>query len=208
MFNKEGFKEIGKNVYVYNNFLSNEECNLILEDILKLKEEDWSTIPGTTTKDYFGSTNPLESISSVRKKTISLMLENNYSAMFGRAQKLIKGAHRNPHADIYQWQDVLDKSNEYVEGQDFELADLITYGTIAYFNDFEGGELFYSNQNNLTYKPQKGDFLVHGAEEECRHAVKEILSDVRYFAVGHFFKHVKVPAGSNFKYTPANKALG
>jgi hypothetical protein len=208
MFNKDGFKEIGKNIYVYNNFLSDEECNLILEDILKLKEDDWAVIPGTKTKDYFGSINHLKSIINVRKKIISLMSEDSYCTIGGRVQKLLKGAHRNPHADIYQYQNVVDKSDKYINGQDFELADLITHGTILYFNEFDGGELCYSNQNDLTYKPKKGDFLVHGAEEECRHGVKEILSDVRYFAVGHFFKHVKVPAGSNFKYTPANKDLG
>jgi len=205
MFNKDGFKEIGKNIYVYNNFLSNEECDLILEDILKLKEDDWSTPPNATSKDYFGSNKQIESIRAVKKRIGALMDEGYYATLGGRASKLLKGASRRPHADIYQFQNVVEASEKYVEGEDFDLADLITYGTIIYFNDFDGGELFYPKQNNLEYKPQKGDFLVHGAEEECKHGVKEVLSDVRYFAVCHFFKHTRVPKGSNFKFTSPDK---
>ena len=208
MFNKDVFKEIGKNIYVYNNFLSNEECDLILEDILKLKEDDWYNPPDITAKNYFGSVSKLESIKNLRKKMIPLMLDSSYCYFGGRAVKLLKGASRKPHADIYEYQEIADKANEYIEGQNFELADLLTHGTIVYFNEFEGGELFYPNQNNLEYKPQKGDFLVHGAEEECKHGVKEVLSDLRYSAVGHFFKHTKVPKGSNFKFTDPDKVIG
>jgi hypothetical protein len=208
MFNKDGFKELGNNIYVYNNFLSNEECDLILEDILKLKEYQWSMPSYITEQNVSVSINSLESVKNIRKKMIALMLEGGYCHFEGRATKLLKGAVRGTHADIYQTQNVTDKSNEYIEGQDFELADILTHGNIVYFNDFVGGELYYPNQNNLVYKPKKGDFLVHGAEEECRHGVKKVLSDVRYSAVGNFFKHGKVAKGFNFPYTPPDKAVG
>jgi len=208
MFNKDGFKEIGKNIYVYNNFLSNEECDLIVEDILKLNEDDWAIPPQSTAKGYFGTIKPIESILDIRKKIIPLLTEGNYFKFVGRGKKLLKGTARKPHTDIFQYQDVADKSDEYVEGQDFDRADLVTYGIILYFNEFEGGEIFYPNQGGLQYKPKKGDLLIHGAEEECRHGVKEVLSDVRYFSVGIFFNHVKVPKGYDFKYTIKNETAG
>lgn len=208
MFNKDAFTEIGKNIFVYKNFMSDEECELIMKDILSLPEDSWEAPFLATAKDYFASDKQIQSIRAVKKRINALMDEGYYATPGGRASKLLKGASRRPHADIYQFQDVVEASEKYVEGEDFDLADLITHGTIIYFNDFDGGEVFYPEQNNLEYKPAKGDLVVHSAEEKCKHGVKEILSDVRYFSVGHFFKFVKVPKGHNFRKTPLENLKG
>lgn len=208
MFNKEGFTEIGDNIFVYKNFMSDEECDAIMKDILDLPDDSWETPFLATAKNYYANGRQTESIRAVKKRIAALMDKDCYATPGGRASKLLKGASRRAHADIDQFKDVLEASEKYVDGEEFDLADLITYGTIIYFNDFEGGEVFYPEQNNLEYKPVKGDLVVHGAEEKCKHGVKEILSDVRYFSVGHFFKFVKVPKGHNFRKTPLENLIG
>jgi hypothetical protein len=208
MFNKDGFIEIGDEIFVYKHFMSDEECESIMKDILSLPEDVWQTPFLATAKDYFISEEQTESIRAVKKRIASLMLDECYATPGGRASKLLKGASRRPHADIDQFKEVEHESRIYKEGDDFDLADLITHGTIIYFNDFEGGEVYYPEQNDLQYKPEKGDLVIHGAQNKCKHGVDEVLSDVRYFSVGHFFKHVKVSKGHNFRKTPLENLRG
>jgi hypothetical protein len=196
MFNKNEFKELGNNIYVYHNFLSEQECEDIMKEIELIPEKDW--IERNPMYFLYGSKTKIKSLNPAIERMNSFMPEGLYSSHLARPSKMIKGGWRHPHSDINEFQEVLDESKKYVEGNDFDLADLIQYGTIMYFNDFEGCKLFYPNQNNLEYQPKKGDLLVHGAEELCRHGLTELFSEVRYFAVGHFFTQVKVPKGSNF----------
>jgi len=208
MFNKDGFIEIGDEIFVYKHFMSDEECESIMKDILSLREEVWIEPLLTTTKDYFISEKQTESIKAVKKRIASILLDGCYATPGGRASKLLKGATRKPHSDIDQFKEVWYEAGIYKEGDEFDLADLITHGTIIYFNDFEGGEVYYPEQNNLQYKPEKGDLVIHSAEQKCKHGVGEVLSDVRYFSVGHFFKHVKVSKGHNFRKTPLENLRG
>jgi hypothetical protein len=208
MFNKDGFIEIGDEIFVYKHFMSDEECESIMKDVLSLPEDVWQTPLLATAKDYFISHEQTESIRAVKKRIALLMLDGCYATPGGRASKLLKGASRRPHADIDQFKEVEYESRIYKEGDDFDLADLITHGTIIYFNDFEGGEVYYPEQNDLRYKPEKGDLVIHGAQNKCKHGVDEVLSDVRYFSVGHFFKHVKVSKGHNFRKTPLENLRG
>jgi hypothetical protein len=61
------------------------------------------------------------------------------------------------------------------------------YATVAYFNKFEGGEIYYPNQN-ITYKPNIGDLIIHGADENCSHGVKVVLSEKRYSYAAHIYR--------------------
>ncbi len=70
---------------------------------------------------------------------------------------------------------------------------VIDFGLVAYFGDFEGGEVFYPNINPdgskkegnfgddcFQYKPEKGDIVIHGAFTDYAHGVREVTSGVRY----------------------------
>ena len=61
-----------------------------------------------------------------------------------------------------------------------------------YFNNFEGGELYYPNQN-IIYKPKAGELVIHGSHDECAHGVKPVKSEVRYSYSNSIRKIVKVP---------------
>jgi hypothetical protein len=69
----------------------------------------------------------------------------------------------------------------------------LDYGLVAYFGDFEGGEIFYPNikadgtkkdpsvdSEILEYKPQRGDLVIHGAFDPHAHGVREVTKGSRY----------------------------
>jgi hypothetical protein len=81
------------------------------------------------------------------------------------------------------------------EGEDFDIAENSIAGLIMYLNDFEGGEIYYSNQD-VTYYPKAGDLVIHSSQEHCRHQVQEVKSDIRYSHSSHLFNLIPVPKGS------------
>lgn len=59
-------------------------------------------------------------------------------------------------------------------------AQQVLYGGILYWNDeFEGGQLSYTNLN-IDYNPVPGDLVLHPGTEEYTHGVRDVLSGVRY----------------------------
>jgi hypothetical protein len=69
----------------------------------------------------------------------------------------------------------------------------LDYGLVAYFGDFEGGEIFYPNIQAdgtkkdpavdcelLEFKPERGDLVVHGAFAPHAHGVRPVTSGNRY----------------------------
>ena len=70
----------------------------------------------------------------------------------------------------------------------------LDYGVVAYFGDFEGGEIFYHSFNKdgtlseinlnldecLIYKPEAGDVVIHSAYAPYYHGTLPVLSGVRY----------------------------
>lgn len=75
---------------------------------------------------------------------------------------------------------------------------VIDFGVVAYFGDWEGGEVFYPNirpdsfpkapgsqdygseEECFEYKPEKGDVVIHSAFWPYNHGVREVTSGTRY----------------------------
>ena len=90
---------------------------------------------------------------------------------------------------------------------------LLDYGVVAYFGDFEGGEIFYpsinpdgsikSENNNqvgcFEYKPEKGDVLIHSAFDPYGHGVREVKSGLRYAYSNFSLKSIDNP-GTFYNY--------
>lgn len=176
-----GFKKIGEDIYVYKNFLSVEERQSLENFVKNIKEEDW-----------FGRTSINFPESEVIRNKIRDNVDKNYmvgeTAFFVR---LKKGEIHGPHSDNHDFLEIRKLSESLKEGEDYYLAPDNKYGIVVYINDFEGGELHYINQN-ITYKPEAGDMVIHSAEEHCRHEVKEVLSD-RYSHPNFLYQKIKVP---------------
>jgi len=88
----------------------------------------------------------------------------------------------------------------------------IDYGLVAYFGDFEGGEVFYPNLNPdgskkttdldgpcFEYKPNKGDVVIHGAFSDYAHGVREVKSGIRY-AYSNFVLKAEDNPGTFYNY--------
>ena len=75
---------------------------------------------------------------------------------------------------------------------------LLDYGVIAYFGEWEGGEVFYP-ELGLEVSPQAGDLVIHGATSKWRHGVKTVTSGRRYAFSNFSLKPEKNP-GSFYNY--------
>ena len=61
------------------------------------------------------------------------------------------------------------------------------WGLVLYINDdYEGGELYYP-EKNITYVPQSGDLVIHGATKEFTHGTTPIISGTKYVATSFAF---------------------
>lgn len=89
----------------------------------------------------------------------------------------------------------------------------LDYGLVAYFGNFEGGEIFYPNINKdgtrkegegnpedcLVYKPSRGDVAIHGAFTPHAHGVRPVSSGRRYAYANFVLKPENNP-GSFYNY--------
>ena len=191
MFNKEGYEKLGEDIYVYHKFVSDEICDLVCKDAELIKDEDWQVFHFERYMSKVQGSPRLRKI----KDNISLILKEGLSIGNGLAvHKMKKGSYFHAHSDNYGFTDVIKAAEMYVDGEEFDLVKNNVFGIIVYLNDFEGGEIEYVNQN-IKYKPIKGDLLIHGAHNSCEHKVNEVLSEIRYVYPNNVFEFVKVPKG-------------
>lgn len=92
----------------------------------------------------------------------------------------------------------------------------LDYGVVAYFGNFEGGEIFYpdinpdgtkkdewqlidKNSPSLEYKPEIGDLVIHSAFDPYSHGVKAVTSGIRY-AFSNFSLKAQDNPGTFYNY--------
>jgi hypothetical protein len=195
MFNKDGFKKLGKDIYVYHNFVTEYECNLILNIAESLTEEDWIGRFNTTGEGHKTSNRSIDHLIPIKKRLSDKLEEGIYLADNISIVRMKKGATWGLHSDNHDFLDLIAASKLYIEGQDYTLEKNNIWGLVMYFNDFDGGCLFYPNQK-IEYQPKKGDLVIHSSEEHCLHGVNELKSDVRYSHSNNLFNYIKVPKGA------------
>lgn len=183
-------EKLAENIYLYKNFISYKDCKDIVEYLEQLPESRWNLMPGR--KDNIRVAGGIELIKPVRDK-IELLLQDGYILGDGYySTRMIAGDFWGVHSDVHDFEDVLNASNFYVEGMPYEEKELSIFGTIVYFNEADGGEIFYPKQN-IVYKQNPGDLVIHSAGPETEHGVKEVRSGKRYAYSNNIRKLVKVP---------------
>lgn len=193
--NIQEIESVGQDIFLYRNFLSEEESDHIVNFLENLDESNWhfDTLPDRVEK--FKLAHEVDLLKPVREK-ISFLLDKDF--FMGKktiAIRMTKGMSWGIHSDVHRFNDVKQKSMEYIEGTPFDEYPLTFFGTVVYLNQFDGGEIIYPGQN-IEIKPNKGDLVIHGAYDSCAHGVKPVLSDKRYTYSSFIFKKVKVPQGS------------
>lgn len=195
MFNKNIFEEIGKDIYVYKNFETREFCDRLFDEFNKREEKDWVAISDAGRYVSFEGSKNLKYIRDKILSTIELH-DGFYLNDGDRCLRITKGGFMAPHADNVEYLKVLEESKNYVDGQEYELRQNSHYGMVFYFNEFEGGELEYPNQN-IIYKPNVGDLVIHSSLDHCTHGVKTVLNGERYSYSSNIYDFIKVPKGTN-----------
>ncbi len=105
------------------------------------------------------------------------------------------------------------KHDELIQVDAWSTCALIDYGLVAYMGEWEGGEVIYpqfgmdgklkSNSKqyieDLKYKPEQGDVLIHGSEDPYFHGTEPVKSGVRY-AYSCFATRASEAPGSFYNY--------
>jgi hypothetical protein len=201
MFNKDNFKQIGVDIYVYPNFMSPEESDSVTSYLDSLGPEDYWQ-PHAEKRFKVKEEKGVKSLEEIRSRIKSLLHEGYHVGTNTHPHKLLKGTKRYPHSDKEEFVEASIASSLYVDGDEFDYADCMDMGMYLFFNDFEGGEFYYDAQD-ITYKPSKGDLIFHSPEDHCKHSTKEVLSEKYYAWPNHIYHMIKVPKG----YVPAGHPL-
>lgn len=191
MFNTEGFVKLGKDIYVYNNFISDNECKEICKIAETIEDNNWMHLDDTAR-----SFKEIEQLVPIHDRIKSLLDQEVYLGTYKKLVRMKKGSIGKRHADYYDFRLQREANAQLKKGEKFKLVENIVGALILYFNDFEGGSLSYPVQG-ISYKPKKGDLLIHSSEKHCLHQVTEVLSEFRYSHSNHFFNYIKVPEGFN-----------
>jgi hypothetical protein len=201
MFNKDLFEKIGEDIYVYRNFMSPEESDSVTLYLDSLPPEDyWQPHPEKRFKVI--EEKGVERLQEIRSRIQSLLHDGYFVGTNIHPHKLLQGTKRYAHSDNSEFLEASKASALYVDGEEFDYADGIDMGMYIFFNDFEGGEFYYEDQD-IVYKPLKGDLIFHSPEDHCKHSTKEVLSEKYYAWPNHIYHMIKVPKG----YVPSGHPL-
>lgn len=129
-------------------------------------------------------------------------VEERFSVVVKKEQFTINrwrvGREQKPHIDYYidsEDNDLESLKNAGLQGkflEDFKKSFYKkNYSTIIYLNeDFEGGELFFPQYDNLTLKPEIGTMICFKGDSKHLHGVKKITSGIRY-TISIFWEEIK-----------------
>ena len=183
-----GFDKLENNIYVYHNFVLDNELDQINNDLDNLEEKLWHKFEN---KQHSQSPEMASMIPVLNR--LNAIVPNSFSIVQHTSiNRLVRGGSWGIHSDNAEFIDIRNKSKSLIPGQPFRIVDNNIYGIVVYLNTFYGGELFYTKKN-LLYKPLPGDLIIHGAEEDCEHMVKEVLSDKRYSYSNSIREAIKIP---------------
>lgn len=183
VFEHPNYFKVEKNVHVIKNFTTQEERDFFVgiaeaadeEDWFKDKREWWS---GKIL--YVGD----ENLSSVHIRNIFARIKDVFNDSgeerwhFGglmSVHRMRVGEEMFPHADNPAGTG--DKTN-YVQ-----------FGMTLYHSDFVGGEIHYDNIG-VTYKPEKGDLLMHPGSTRYTHRTLPVKpGPIRYISTTFAYDH-------------------
>ena len=196
MFNKSGFLTLGKDIFVYKNFVTDEECEILVQKAMSVPEDKWKQNFNEHGRGNERSMIWIEDLIQIHEKIKCILEKEIYLGIDRGLVKMKQGTKGAIHSDNHDSLHIRDANKLVKEDEDFDLGENTIAGIILYFNNFDGGDLLYIDQG-ITYHPEKGDLVIHSAEEHCVHKVQELKSGIRYFHSNNLFELIKVPKGFN-----------
>lgn len=182
------FKKLGKDIWLYNNFLSNQEVDAIRNEINSLREELWG---GNDPKSK--TVIQSEEAGIISERIQNLLPDGLQVHKHSSITRLMIGQRQGAHSDNHDFIEIRKLNKLLKDGDCFNFVDNIIYGLIVYINDdYEGGEIFYTKQN-ISYKPKPGDLVIHSSDEHCEHGVNPVKTNIRYSFSSSIREKLKIP---------------
>lgn len=168
---KQNFEKMGndvKNIKIIKNFISDRECKILIEYLLK------GQVPQEFPVKWDENLEPI----LTRKTYSNLNFLNKYVPM---VQELLEKEYgfpvKNKNVFVGRW-DEGDKLDLHVD--DLGTTSTNHMATLIYLNgDYEGGEIFFPT-HNLSFKPEGGELIMFPGNMHYAHEVKTITSGSRF----------------------------
>jgi len=174
--NKDGFKELANGIYLYENFLTEEQIKSLLNKAENLNEEDWNH-PNTVEWYSNKNSSTIDELAPIHEKAQNIFSPTHSLTPSMVFQRMFPGDSMFEHRDT-------SGDDPVTANDDYGTCHIIEYGVVIYFSNFEGGEIYYPDLG-IEYKPKPGDLLVHRAT--ITHGVKEVISGNRYVYANFVF---------------------
>ena len=223
-FSIDDFKEYSvtepiKNIFIIENFLSEDEKNIVLNYINSLSQEDWEFHYTNNLKDFcmmkFGrddvdnlvAEGKFEITASWKDKNISLY-NNEEIKFFAKSveKKIMSFVKENSNLVPVGLPGVIQRmqtGTELVAHYDKYTDPSIEYAGVIYINDdYFDGELFFPNKD-FQIKPKSKTLIIFPGTEEFTHGVKPVGDGpIRYVLPGFisikdFYNEEKVKEFNN-----------
>jgi hypothetical protein len=192
-FLEKGFTKNGEDVYLYKNFLTEEELNVIVPilDDHRINYKFNKDMDGTPFENKI--TEEIRELAFIPKRLKEMFIDKYIVHESLTVNVMSVGDNWGQHSDSHDFLEKRKQSEMLKDGDPYEILNDSKYGVVVYFNKVEdGGDLFYSKQN-ITYSPTPGDLVIHSSEENCMHGVKTIVKGYRYSYSNHLGVDIKVP---------------
>lgn len=187
MLDTSNAKEIGKDIFLYSSFLTEEESNYLFRLASGIEDVKWNNH-----SNLHYTSNHIDQIEFAIKRMKPLVSGDIVLDDSCYFQKYKNGQGMGVHQDDNKVLPDIKKSKLYEEGMPYKIVREPVYGVVIYLNSVNGGEIYYPEQD-VSYSPSPGDLVIHSAKEHCRHGVKPTLSDLRLCIPTYIYKEIKVP---------------
>lgn len=192
-YDNPNVERLSEKVFIYRNFISEEVCKDILDQVKPWEQIDFGKDPRHYIDWYNDKMTPtIPQLYDIWCEINKLLLPEYciHPQIFMLTTR--------PGDEMFIHSDSPGEAMESdLTAEDkWNTCCVLHYGAIVYFGDWEGGEVFYPNVRNdgtwvgdnipfkegneLSVKPKSGDLIIHGAHDDYAHGVKEITSGVRY----------------------------
>lgn len=177
-----GHKEysiIDKNIFLIKNFISESECNIIMNIIKSLSEDDWNKFDvyqednGWKHRLYDHGISYIEDGLKNRVEKIFNKMNNPYAIPYKIILRQFPGGRMVPHAD-----DDHEPATKHIKKR--------LSAAIIYLNDdYSGGDLNFI-EKNISIKPPARSLMLFETGDENIHEVKTIEGSVARYCLPSF----------------------
>lgn len=201
--------KLAREVYVYKNFLSEEEILKCQKAISQLNEQHWLNLGKYDNNSEIPAPNQVfqghSDLDLLYEKSVEFFGPEYAPLPSNGVSRMIEGQSLEVHWDSPGHPDDQDvealsnfmmqkdsPKNEFPLYDPLDTCHIVQYGYVVYVNDFEGGELYYPEWD-LEYKPEKGDLVIHSSSKKFRHGVRPVKSGPRYAYTNFITKSEHMP---------------